>query len=92
MEDGERINLSERRLVIEDLLERHDESVGETASSVNVGVGSGSDSPEDLVLGDYLRPGMDTPTARRLFIHLSYYGVVFLLTIFPGLMLMMIIT
>lgn len=63
VEDLEGLDFSESALVVVDLFEGNDEAVGETASSIDVGIGTGADTLKDLVAGRDIGSGMDAPAA-----------------------------
>lgn len=61
LEDLKGVDLSERRLVVVDLLEGDGDRVGSASGSVDVGVGAGPHPILDLVFRDDLRAGVDAP-------------------------------
>lgn len=73
LEELQRIDFSERGLVVVDFFEGDDEAVGEATAAVDVGVSSRPDPLHDLVLGDDLGSGMDAPALGwRIHLHTTH--------------------
>lgn len=70
VEDLKGLDLAESGLVIVDLLERHDEIIGETTGSVDVGICAGANPLQDLVLLDDFGSGVDAPALGWWRVHL----------------------